>query len=244
MPRIVYGIHPVTELVRTSPGSIIEIKYTETAGDTVAEMLALAKAGRVRATKMDKSSMSRFANSQDHQGVAAMAQEYRYRDVEDMLAAAEEAGEQPLIVALDNIQDPRNMGSIIRSAYLLGAHGLVFPKDRSAKVTPVVCKASSGATEHLKIAAVTNLARTLAEFKEAGLWVVGTDMTGGSTPQQLDFKLPLVLVIGGEGEGMRRLTIKMCDFIATIPSRDAPFSFNASVAAALLLAEAARQRAC
>jgi 23S rRNA (guanosine2251-2'-O)-methyltransferase len=174
--------------------------------------------------------------------VSAFAKDYAYSNVSDMLAAAESAGRQPLIVALDNVQDPRNLGSIIRSSYLLGAHGVIFPKDRSAQVTPLVSKASAGATEHMRIAAVPNLARALRELKDRGLWVAGTDMSGGVAQWRIDFTLPMVVVIGGEGEGMRRLTHKSCDYMITIPSVDAPFSLNASVAASVILSEAARQR--
>ena len=243
MTRIVYGIHPVIELIRAKPQSVIEARFVESNNPALVELCRLAAKYRVRIGASDKNGLTRFAGTADHQGAAAMAKPYEYAEVEDMLAAANEAGEQPLVVALDNVQDPRNLGSIARSAYLLGAHGLFFPKDRAAQITPVVGKASSGAVEHLKIAAVNNLARALDVVKKEGLWVVGTDMEGGRPPQELDFKLPICLVVGGEGEGMRRLTHKMCDFMATIPSRDASFSFNASVAAALLLAEAARQRA-
>ena len=242
MTRIVYGIHPVIELIRTKPGSVIEARYLDSHNPALVELCALAGEHRVRITCSDKKGLDRFAGTPDHQGAAASARPYEYFDVEDMLAAAGEAGEPPLLVALDNVQDPRNLGSIARSAFLLGAHGLFFPKDRSAQITPVVCKASSGAVEHLKIAAVNNLARALDVVKKAGVWVVGTDMEGGKAPQELDLTLPICLVIGGEGEGMRRLTHKMCDFLASIPSRDVSFSFNASVAAALLIAEAARQR--
>ncbi|MFA6034923.1 MAG: 23S rRNA (guanosine(2251)-2'-O)-methyltransferase RlmB [Myxococcota bacterium] len=241
MKRIIYGVHPVTELLRTNPASVIEVRYAENSAAT-AEMLELARAAHVRCQKMERHAISRYADTHEHQGVAATAGEYRYCDQSDILTAAGEAGEPPLIVALDNVQDPRNMGSIIRSAYLLGAHGVIFPKDRNTQVTAVVCKTSSGATEHIKLAPVTNLARALKELKDEGLWVVGTDMEEGRPHFQIDLKLPVVLVIGGEGEGMRNLTHKMCDFIATIPSRDAPFSFNASVAASLLLGEAWRQR--
>jgi 23S rRNA (guanosine2251-2'-O)-methyltransferase len=240
--RIVYGIHPVTELLRVRPESVLELRYSDAGSPAMRTLLDLAQQARLRTLKSDRNALARFANADEHQGVAALAQDYRYTETDEMLAMAKEAGRQPLLVALDNMQDPHNMGSIMRSAWLLGAHGLIFPKDRSARVTPAVCKASSGAVEHLKTAMITNLARTLGDLKEAGLWIVGTDMSGGKPPQALDLKLPIVLVVGGEGEGMRRLTIKTCDFIATVPSRDASFSFNASVAAALILAEAARQR--
>jgi len=243
MTRIVYGIHPVIELIRAKPQSVIEVRFVDSNNPALVELCQLAAKHRVRIGASDKSGLARFAGTPDHQGAAASARPYEYAEVEDMLADAKEAGEEPLLVALDNVQDPRNLGSIARSAYLLGAHGLFFPRDRAAQVTPVVCKASSGAVELMKIAAVNNLARALDVVRKAGVWIVGTDTEGGKPPHDLDLKLPICLVVGGEGEGMRRLTHKMCDFMATIPSRDASFSFNASVAAALLLAEAARQRA-
>ena len=239
--RIVYGIHPVMELVKASPGTVNEVRYSE--GSRMKDLLALCSKAHIHAIQTDRGGVSRFANTNEHQGVAAMAQGYRYAEIDDILAVAKEANETPFILALDGINDPGNMGSMARSAYLLGIHGIIFPKDRNVQVTPAVCKASSGAIEHLKIAQVTNLARTLKELKDSGLWVVGTDFSDGKAPRDIDLKLPVVIVIGSEGEGMRRLTRTMCDFIATIPCRNAGFSFNASVAAALILAEAANQRA-
>jgi 23S rRNA (guanosine2251-2'-O)-methyltransferase len=242
MPRVVYGIHPVSELLRARPESVIEVRYADAAGGRARELVSLAQASRVRISKSEREAITRFAGSPDHQGAAAMAGEYAYSEVGDMLPPAGESGEKALIVALDGVQDPRNMGSIMRSAYLLGAHGVIIPRDRSVQVTPVVCKASSGAVEHLRVAAVPNLARTLDMLRKGGLWIVGTAAEGGRPPGDIDLKLPAVIVIGGESGGMRRLTGRMCDFTATIPCRDAAFSFNASVAAALVLAEAARQR--
>ena len=242
MTRVVYGIHPVIELIRHKPESVIEARFVDSPNPTIVELRTLAAQKHVRISPSDKNGLARFAGTPDHQGAAASAKPYEYAEIEDMIADAKAAGEEPLLVALANVQDPHNMGSIMRSAWLLGAHGLFFPKDRAAQVTPVVCKASSGAVECMKLAAVNNLARALDVVKKEGVWVVGTDMAGGKAPAELDLKLPICLVIGGEGEGMRRLTHKMCDFMASIPSRDASFSFNASVAAALLLGEALRQR--
>jgi 23S rRNA (guanosine2251-2'-O)-methyltransferase len=179
-----------------------------------------------------------------HQGVVAIAGDYRYADVDELLDAAAARGEPPLIVALDGVQDPHNLGAIVRSAYVLGAHGVIVPRDRAAAVTPVVTKVSAGATERIGVAQVTNLVRTLEQLKARDVWVAAVAAEPDARPLwALDARAPLALVLGSEGSGVRRLVRKVCDFAAAIPMAGAGVgSLNVSVAAGAALYEVARQR--
>jgi len=176
-----------------------------------------------------------------HQGVIAYAAAYEYAQVEDMLNAAEEKGEPPFIILLDNIEDPHNLGAIIRTANLAGAHGVVIPKRRAVGLTATVARTSAGALNYTPVAKVTNLGNTIDELKEKGLWFVCADMVGESM-YKLDLKGPIGLVIGSEGEGVGRLVKEKCDFAASIPMKGNINSLNASVAAGILAYEIVRQR--
>jgi len=178
-----------------------------------------------------------MAGSPDHQGVVAEVDPYPYADPESLLAA-----EAPLIVALDQVQDPRNLGAICRSAEVAGAAGVVIPERRAAEVTAVVCKASAGAVEHLALARVRNLSDWLTEAKAAGLWVWGAATDGGSAPWDADLSGGTVLVLGGEDKGIRPRVASMCDGMLAIPQRGRIDSLNVSAAASVLLFEALRQR--
>jgi len=176
-----------------------------------------------------------------HQGVIAQAAAYPYASVEEMLEKARERGEPPFLVLLDAIEDPHNLGAIIRTANLAGAHGVIIPKNRAVGLTATVAKTSAGALNYTPVARVTNLARTIDELKERGLWFVCGDM-GGTLLYELDLRGPIGLVIGGEGAGVGRLIREKCDFRAAIPMRGEIGSLNASVAAAVLAYEIVRQR--
>ncbi len=180
-----------------------------------------------------------------HQGAVAVVGPYPYVDVDDLLAAAEAGPGPALLVALDSVQDPHNLGAIVRSAHVLGAHGVIVPRDRASGVTATVTKVSAGATEHLAIAQVTNLARTLAELRDAGLWRVALAAGKDTTPlYELDASLPLCLVLGAEGSGIRPLVARHCDFHCEIPMSPTSGvgSLNVSVAAGIALYEIVRQR--
>ena len=176
-----------------------------------------------------------------HQGVIAYAAAYEYSEVGDMLALAKERGEDPFILLLDNIEDPHNLGAIIRAANLAGAHGVIIPKRRAVGLTATVAKTSAGALNYTPVAKVTNLAKTMEELKEKGLWFVCADM-GGESMYRLNLKGPIGLVIGNEGEGVSRLVKEKCDFVASIPMKGEIDSLNASVAAGVLAYEIVRQR--
>lgn len=176
-----------------------------------------------------------------HQGVIAYAAAYEYATVEDILSRAEEKGEAPFVIILDNIEDPHNLGAIIRTANLAGAHGVIIPKHRAAGLTATVAKTSAGALNYTPVAKVTNIAKTIESLKDRGLWFVCADM-GGTTMYDLDLKGAIGLVIGNEGEGVSRLVKEKCDFIASIPMAGDIDSLNASVATGVLAYEIVRQR--
>lgn len=190
---------------------------------------------------VEKERLSQLSETGKHQGVIAYVASYEYAEVEDMLALAKEKGEDPFLILLDNIEDPHNLGAIIRTANLAGAHGVIIPKRRAVGLTATVAKTSAGAIHYTPVAKVTNLAKTMEELKKQGLWFVCADM-GGTSMYDLNLTGPLGLVIGNEGEGVSRLVKETCDFIASIPMKGDIDSLNASVAAGVLAYEIVRQR--
>lgn len=185
--------------------------------------------------------LDQLSETGKHQGVIAYAAAYEYAEVEDILEAARQKGEAPFLFLLDNIEDPHNLGAIIRTANLAGAHGVIIPRNRAAGLTAVVARTSAGALNFTPVARVTNLAKTIEELKKEGIWFVCADM-GGTRMYDLDLKGPIGLVIGNEGEGVGRLVREKCDMIASIPMKGDIDSLNASVAAGVLAYEIVRQR--
>ena len=188
-----------------------------------------------------KERLDQISETKKHQGVIAYAAAYEYSEVEDMLELAKKKGEDPLLILLDNIEDPHNLGAIIRTANLAGAHGVIIPKRRAVGLTATVAKTSAGALNYTPVAKVTNLAKTMEELKEKGLWFVCADM-GGESMYRLNLTGPIGMVIGNEGDGVSRLVKEKCDFIASIPMKGDIDSLNASVAAGVLAYEIVRQR--
>jgi 23S rRNA (guanosine2251-2'-O)-methyltransferase len=246
--RCVYGIGPVRELLTRRAGDVRAVwvdpqRAGKSSGDEVAQLVQLARAANIRVDDRTRDELDRAAGEGGrHQGVVAWLGAFGYAELDDVLAAV--ADQPALLVALDGVEDPRNLGAILRSAYLLGAHGVLIPEHRAAQVTAVVAKASAGASELVPIAQVGNLVRALEQLREANLWRVGVHATQGAQPiETIDGTLPLVLVLGSEGRGVRPLVAKHCDFHAIIPmARSAVGSFNVSVAAAIALYEVHRQR--
>lgn len=239
---VVYGVNPVVELLLAG-GPIDRIWIAEGAKvHDLDRIQTLAREAGIRIERVPRDRIARLAEGGVHQGVAAEVREASYAEPEDLLDAANQRGEEPLLVALDQIQDPVHLGTALRSAHALGGHGIIVPKDRAVGLTPAAVKASAGASAHLRVARATNLARTLDELKEAGVWVVGADMAGEPC-DRVDLVVPLCLVIGAEGKGLRPLTRERCDRLVSIPmpGRGAN-SLSASAAASILLYEAARQR--
>lgn len=188
-----------------------------------------------------KERLDQMSETGKHQGVIASAAAYAYAEVEDMLKLAEEKGEPPFLFLLDDIEDPHNLGAIIRTANLAGAHGVIIPKRRAVGLTATVARTSAGALNYTPVAKVTNLSATIEELKEKGMWFVCADM-GGTTMYDLNLTGPIGLVIGNEGDGVSRLVKEKCDFIASIPMKGEIDSLNASVAAGVLAYEIVRQR--
>ena len=188
-----------------------------------------------------KERLDQMSQTGKHQGVIAVIAAYDYAEVEDILQKARDKGEAPFIFLLDNIEDPHNLGAIIRTANLAGAHGVIIPKNRAVGLTATVARTSAGALNYTPVAKVTNLGKTIEELKKEGMWFVCADM-GGTSMYQLDLKGPMGLVIGNEGDGVSRLVREKCDFIASIPMKGDIDSLNASVAAGVLAYEIVRQR--
>lgn len=228
---IVYGRNPVREALR-GPRTVKRIWATKNAARE--PWLSDQKMAIVG---VDAAELERICGSQSHQGLCAEVSPFRYADASELLTLPE-----PLIVALDQVQDPQNLGAIARTAECAGAAGLVLPERRSAEVTPAVCKTSAGAVEHLPVAHVRNLADFLAEAKRAGMWCYGADADGSATYDAVDFSGPVVLVLGSEGRGLRPRVARGCDLLVSIPLRGRVESLSVSAAAAVLIFAAARDR--
>lgn len=207
----------------------------------VMTILREAKKGDTIIKFVDKERLDQMSKTGHHQGVIANAAAYEYAEVEDILNAAKEKDEAPFIFILDGIEDPHNLGAIIRTANLCGAHGVIIPKRRAVGLTATVAKTSAGALNYTPVAKVTNISNTIDDLKKEGLWFVCADM-GGETMYNLDLKGPIGLVIGNEGEGVSRLVKEKCDFVASIPMKGNIDSLNASVATGVLAYEIVRQR--
>lgn len=205
-------------------------------------ILSLAKENRVVIKEVDKKKLDSMSNGEVHQGAIAVITPYKYFEVKDILDAAKEKGESPFIVILDELEDPHNLGSIIRTAETCGVHGIIIPKRRNVGVTPTVYKSSVGAVEHVKIAKVTNINTTIDELKEEGIWVYGADIEGKEYSYEVDFGGPCALIIGSEGRGISKLTLKKCDKLVKIPMIGKINSLNASVAGGIMMYEVLKGR--
>ena len=244
MKRIVYGANPVRELVQSRPKDV-NVVYIA-AGDTGAalkDLFGLCRGRGIDVEERERSQLDALAGEgARHQGVVAITGEFAYADLDELLDELEARKVVPLLVVLDGVQDPRNLGAIVRSAHALGAHGVVVGKDRAAPVTPAAVKASAGASEHLPVARVVNVARALETLKERGVWTVGAVVREAPEPSAVDLTGPIALVLGAEARGLRPLVERGCDHKVQIPMVGRVASLNVSVAAGILLHEAVRQR--
>lgn len=240
---VVYGVNPVVEVLEAQPETVSVVFVADGAKVHDLERLHdLAKRAGVRVQRIPREKVARIAGGKVHQGVVAEIAEPSYVDPEDLLERAERAGQPPLLVALDQIQDPIHLGATVRSAHAMGGHGVIIPKDRAVGLTPSAMKAAAGATAHLPVARAVNLSRTLDDLKKKGVWVVGADMAGEPC-DRVDLTGPICLVVGSEGKGLRPLTRERCDRLVAIPmSGQGVGSLSASAAASILLYEIARQR--
>lgn len=211
----------------------------------VEQIVQLARKHNIPVRFEDRRELDRLANSKDHQGVVALAAARAAATLEDILSAANKSsdhGAKGLIVLLDGVEDPHNLGAIIRTALAAGAHGVVIPERRAAGLTDAVARASAGALAHLAVAKVTNLAQSMGELKQAGYWLIGLDEHADKSYAEVDYTSPVGIVLGGEGQGLHDLTRKRCDFVVSLPTTGPVKSLNVSVAAGIVLFEALRQR--
>ena len=211
----------------------------------VEEIVQLARARDIPVRFEDRGQLDRLANSKDHQGVVALAAARAPATLESILAAANKSpghGSKGLIVLLDGVEDPHNLGAVIRTALAAGAHGVIIPERRTVGLTDTVARASAGAIAHMPVAKVTNLAQTMEELKEAGYWLIGLDERADKSYTEADYTSPVGIVLGGEGKGLHDLTRKRCDFVVSLPTTGPVKSLNVSVAAGVVLFEALRQR--
>jgi 23S rRNA (guanosine2251-2'-O)-methyltransferase len=237
------GIHAVREALEAG-GTFDRIVIAKGRQDSrVEEIVQLARERSIPVRFEDRGQLDRIANTRDHQGVVAIAAARAAATLEDILARANhDKGQIGLVVLLDGVEDPHNLGAIIRTALAAGAHGVITPERRAAGLTEAVARASAGALAHLPVARVTNLARTMEELKEAGYWLVGLDEEGEKSYTEVDYTTPTGIVMGGEGKGLHELTRKRCDFVVSLPTTGPVKSLNVSVATGVVLFEALRQR--
>ena len=209
---------------------------------SINKIIAMAKERKIVLKMVNKTKLNQMAQTENNQGVIAIVPPFDYCEVEDILENAKQREEKPFILILDGIEDPHNLGSIIRTAETAGVHGIIIPKRRSASVNSTVSKVSAGAVEHMKIARVNNINETIRYLKENDVWICGTDMDAKKYYYQEDYKGPIAIVIGSEGFGMSRLVKENCDFLVKIPMKGKITSLNASVSAGIVIYEAVKQR--
>lgn len=241
--EMVLGRNPVVECLRAhAPASALYVALGTEADERLTESVTMAADRGIPILEVPRIDLDRMSSNGLHQGIALQVPPYAYIHPDDLLAAATSDVQPALLVALDNISDPRNLGAIIRSVAAFAGHGVLIPQRRSASVTAVAWRTSAGAAARVQVARATNLNRTLKEWADAGLQIVGLDTEGDTTLDQLDASRPLVVVVGSEGKGLSRLVRQNCDAVVSIPMAGPTESLNASVAAGVVLAEVARQR--
>jgi 23S rRNA (guanosine2251-2'-O)-methyltransferase len=239
--ELIAGKNPVLEALK-SEREINKIWIAEgSQKGQMQQVIHLAKEARVLVQFVPKQKIDQMTK-EVHQGVVAQVAAYEYADLDDLFQNAQEKNETPFFLILDELEDPHNLGSILRTADAAGVHGIIIPKRRAVGLTATVAKASTGAIEHVPVVRVTNLARTIAELKERGIWIFGTDAKGSEDYRKMDAAMPLAIVIGSEGKGISRLIRDNCDFLIHLPMVGHVTSLNASVAASLLIYEVYRKR--
>ncbi len=238
----VEGRNPVLEALKAGR-EIEELLILKSAhGKVMDQIVTLAQKKRAKVTKVEKNKLDSMADSYSHQGVIAIAKPLSYWNLDKMIESAKQKSNSPLFIILDELKDPHNFGSILRTADAAGADGVIIPKRRSVSFSPVVAKSSAGAIEYVPVAQVTNIARCIDKLKEKGFWICGADIDTTQTCYQANLKGALGVVIGSEGSGMRRLVKEKCDFLVKLPMKGNVDSLNASVAAGVLIYECLRQR--
>lgn len=244
MREVLYGRNAVREALRAGRRKIYKLILAQGTKETgiVADIATLASKSGVPIQRVERRQLDKIGDF-NHQGVAAETTQYPYAELEEILTQADQRQETPLLLMLDCLQDPQNLGTLLRTAEIVGVHGAVIPRRRAVGITPAVVNSSAGATEHLLVVQVTNLVRTMEELKAQGLWIVGLeDMPQARLCYQSDLTMPLALVVGSEGRGMGRLVRETCDILIRLPMRGKISSLNAAVAGSITLYEVWRQR--
>ncbi|BAB03832.1 23S rRNA (guanosine(2251)-2'-O)-methyltransferase RlmB [Halalkalibacterium halodurans] len=240
--EFITGKNPIIEALRSGrPMNKIWIGEGSQKGQ-MQKVLELAKEQGVLVQHVPKRKLDQLIGHENHQGVVASVAAYEYAEMDDLFQRAAEKGEEPFFIVLDEVEDPHNLGSILRTADAAGVHGVIIPKRRAVGLTQTVAKASTGAIEYVPVVRVTNLARTMEDLKKRGLWFIGTDAKGSEDYRGAAYDMPIALVIGSEGKGLSRLVREKCDFLVRIPMVGQVTSLNASVATSLLMYEAYRKR--
>lgn len=238
---MIMGKNPVIETLR-SGRSVNKVMVSQQLNDKVFQQLQqLTREAGTIIQKVPKQKLDQLTSG-NHQGVIAYVASYQYASLEDLFTKAEERNEEPFFIILDELEDPHNLGSILRTADATGVHGIIIPKRRSVGLTATVAKTSAGAIEYVPVVRVTNISDTIAELKERHVWIAGTDMEKAEDFRNLDGTMPLALIVGNEGKGISRLVKKNCDFMVSLPMSGQVSSLNASVACSLLLYEVYRKR--
>ena len=238
----VEGRNAVIELLKSErPVNKILIARGDRQG-SINEIIKMAKQNKIIVTEVDKSKLDTYSETKHHQGVIAFVSPVEYKDVDYILDIARQRDEDPFILIADEIEDPHNLGALIRSAEIAGCHGVIIPKRRAVAVTEIVSKVSVGATEYMPIARVNNINETIRELKANGIWIVGTDGSAETLYYKQDLTGPIAIVVGSEGRGMNKLTMKSCDYLVKIPMMGKITSLNASVSGGIVLFEALKQR--
>lgn len=241
--KVIYGIHPVLEALKSNKRNISKIILAyEKKGLDIEKVKTLAKKRHIKVSQRDKKRIDELAGTSKHQGVVAVVTGKSFEELEDLVSISLEKSSEPLLLILDGITDPHNLGAVLRSAEALGVEGVILPKDRAAGITPAVAKTSAGALEHIRIARVTNLARTLEYLKDKGFWIVGADEKAHKPLYEKSLSGPLGIIMGSEEEGIRRLIRKKCDFFISIPMKGEINSLNVSTASAIIIYEILRQK--
>ena len=239
---IIYGKNPVVEAIKAGR-KIYKIETVSAGkGKFFEEISGLAKENKIPLEAIDKKTLLKKIDTNEHQGVIAFVEPYNFVSVDEILGYAKEKKEHPLIIILDHVKDPQNLGGIIRTAEAVGAHGIIIPKDRAAGITPAVFKASSGALEHVIVAKVNNISRTINELQKKWIWVMGCESEGVENYFDVKYDMPLAVVLGSEGEGLSNLVKKNCDLLVKIPMFGNVNSLNVSTACSIILYEIVKQR--
>lgn len=241
--QLVFGLHAVTALLHEHPERILHISFQKERRDKKMDVLfSFAKDQHIAIEHVTKNELDHMTHEANHQGVVAFCKEARVYTESDLKALLQSSTVPPFLLILDGVQDPHNLGACLRSADAAGVHAVIAPKDKAASITPIVSKVASGAAETLPFVQVTNLVRVMEELKKMGIWIYGAEATAEKTLYQTDLSGPIALVLGGEGQGLRRLTREHCDGLVNIPMRGSVSSLNVSVAAGIFLFEVVRQR--